>query len=142
MGFLTVYSVSALCELWRCTVCKVDNYPVDLILTPSQSIVIRNIESKDRNAVESLLREHKIKMIDEVMEDRVRGPLVPTSCRILKCSVRAAACSQSDCRALLPPERRFAGMAPAAAGDARLVQIRNSLDLQATQIGKAIFSVF
>jgi sulfite reductase (ferredoxin) len=44
----------------------VDQFPVDLILTPSQSIVIRNIESKDRTAVESLLREHGIKMIDEV----------------------------------------------------------------------------
>merc|ERR1719506_3290143 len=44
----------------------VDTFHVDMILTPSQSIVIRNIESKDRNAVESLLREHKIKMIDEI----------------------------------------------------------------------------
>ena len=48
-----MYSVSALLELWRGAVCKVDAYPVDLILTPSQSVVIRNIESKDRTAVET-----------------------------------------------------------------------------------------
>jgi sulfite reductase (ferredoxin) len=39
---------------------------VDLILTPSQSIVLRNIEPRDRENVESLLRFHGVKMIDEI----------------------------------------------------------------------------
>ena len=39
----------------------VDNFPgVDMILTPSQSIVLRNIKSEDRENLESLLRFHGV----------------------------------------------------------------------------------
>ena len=45
----------------------VDNFPgVDLILTPSQSIVVRNIAPADKMNVESLLRFHGVKMINEI----------------------------------------------------------------------------
>ena len=39
---------------------------VDLVLTPSQSIVLRNIKPADRENIESLLRFHGVKMIDEI----------------------------------------------------------------------------
>lgn len=45
----------------------VDEFPdIGLILTPAQSIVLRNIEPSEKEAVESLLKEHGVKMIDEV----------------------------------------------------------------------------
>jgi len=45
----------------------VDNFPgVDLLLTPSQSVVLRNIRAADRQGVELCLRMHGIKLIDEV----------------------------------------------------------------------------
>ena len=45
----------------------VDTFPgVDLTLTPSQSIVLRNIAPNDRQNVESLLRMHGVKMIDQI----------------------------------------------------------------------------
>jgi len=44
----------------------VDNYGVDLLLTPSQSIVLRNIQPAQKYDVEAVLREHGIKLIDEV----------------------------------------------------------------------------
>jgi sulfite reductase (ferredoxin) len=45
----------------------VDTYPVDLILTPSQSIVIRNIEPSQKWDVEALLKSHGVKTnIDEI----------------------------------------------------------------------------
>ena len=37
-----------------------------MILTPSQSIVLRNIEPKDKQAVEGILKEHGVKMVDEI----------------------------------------------------------------------------
>jgi len=39
---------------------------VDLTLTPSQSIILRNIQPKDKANLETLLRFHGVKMIDEV----------------------------------------------------------------------------
>jgi len=45
----------------------VDTYPgVDLLLTPSQSIVFRNIVASDRDDVENLLKSHGVKMIEEI----------------------------------------------------------------------------
>jgi sulfite reductase (ferredoxin) len=44
----------------------VDNYGVDLLLTPSQSIVLRNIEPAHKYNVEAVLREHGVKLIHEV----------------------------------------------------------------------------
>ena len=44
----------------------VDRYDLDMILTPSQSLVLRNIEPKHRLDVEGLLKEHGVKMIHEV----------------------------------------------------------------------------
>mmetsp|Transcript_156282 Transcript_156282/g.271903 ORF Transcript_156282/g.271903 Transcript_156282/m.271903 type:complete len:285 (+) Transcript_156282:3-857(+) len=45
----------------------VDTYPgVDLLLTPSQSIVLRNIAPSDRTDVETLLKDHGVKMIEDV----------------------------------------------------------------------------
>jgi sulfite reductase (ferredoxin) len=43
-----------------------DNFGVDLLLTPSQSIVLRHILPEDREKVQTLLKEHGIKMIEEV----------------------------------------------------------------------------
>jgi len=44
----------------------VDVYGIDLILTPSQSIVLRNIEPSTKYDVESVLREHGVKLIHEI----------------------------------------------------------------------------
>jgi len=45
----------------------VDHFPgVDLLLTPSQSVVLRNIRAADRQGVELCLRMHGIKLIDEI----------------------------------------------------------------------------
>ena len=44
----------------------VDRYGVDLILTPSQSVVLRNIAPADKYSVEAILREHGVKMIHEI----------------------------------------------------------------------------
>ena len=45
----------------------VDTFPgVDLTLTPSQSIVLRNIMPSDRENIETLLRFHGVKMIEEI----------------------------------------------------------------------------
>lgn len=45
----------------------VDTFPgVDLILTPAQSVVLRNILPDERQNVEALLKSHGIKMIEEV----------------------------------------------------------------------------
>jgi len=45
----------------------VDNFAgVDLLLTPSQSVVLRNIQPADRMGVETCLKMHGIKMIHEV----------------------------------------------------------------------------
>ena len=49
-----------------CLRALVDNYGVDLLLTPSQSIVLRNIQPAQKYDVEAVLREHGIKLIDEV----------------------------------------------------------------------------
>ncbi len=43
-----------------------DNYGVDLLLTPSQSIVLRNIQPVHKYDIEAVLREHGVKLIDEV----------------------------------------------------------------------------
>jgi len=45
----------------------VDHFPgVDLLLTPSQSVVLRNIGAADREGVETCLKMHGVKMIHEV----------------------------------------------------------------------------
>jgi len=44
----------------------VDGFGVDLLLTPSQSVVLRNVQPAQKFEVEALLKEHGIKMIDEV----------------------------------------------------------------------------
>jgi len=44
----------------------VDRYDLPMILTASQSIVLRNIERKDRFAIEGILKEHGIKMVHEI----------------------------------------------------------------------------
>merc|ERR1719231_1411879 len=44
----------------------VDRYDLPMILTPSQSIVLRNIERKDRFTIEGILKENGIKMVHEV----------------------------------------------------------------------------
>merc|ERR1719267_196969 len=37
-----------------------------MILTPSQSIVLRNIEPKDKYVIEGILKEHGVKMANEL----------------------------------------------------------------------------
>ena len=44
----------------------VDQYDLPMILTPSQSIVLRNIEPKDKYSIEGILKEHGIKMVHEI----------------------------------------------------------------------------
>merc|ERR1719152_43619 len=44
----------------------VDRYDLPMILTPSQSIVLRNIERKDRFTIEGILKEHGLKMVHEI----------------------------------------------------------------------------
>jgi len=53
-------------RLKSCLRALVDNYGVDLLLTPSQSIVLRNIQPAQKFDVEAVLREHGVKLIDEV----------------------------------------------------------------------------
>ena len=44
----------------------VDKYDLPMILTASQSIVLRNIERKDKYVIEGILKEHGIKMVHEI----------------------------------------------------------------------------
>jgi len=44
----------------------VDRYDLPMILTPSQSIVLRNIEPKDKYVIEGILKEHGLKMASEL----------------------------------------------------------------------------
>jgi sulfite reductase (ferredoxin) len=44
----------------------VDRYDVGMTLTPSQSIVLRNIEPKTKLDIEAILREHGVKPIEEI----------------------------------------------------------------------------
>jgi len=44
----------------------VDQYNLPMILTASQSIVLRDIEPKDKYAVEHILKEHGVKMVSEI----------------------------------------------------------------------------
>jgi len=53
-------------QLKTCLRLLVDRYNLDMTLTPSQSIVLRNISPKDKFDVEGILKEHGIKMIDQV----------------------------------------------------------------------------
>ena len=53
-------------RLKTCLRVLVDRFDLDMILTASQSLVLRNIAPSDRMTVESILKEHGIKMIDEV----------------------------------------------------------------------------
>jgi sulfite reductase (ferredoxin) len=60
----------------------VDTFPgVDMTLTPSQSIVLRNIRPKDRDNLESLLRFHgvqtKIEEIDPITRKSIACPAFP-----------------------------------------------------------------
>eukprot|EP00965_Chrysotila_dentata_P011623 380476-Pleurochrysis_carterae.AAC.1 len=53
-------------RLKTCLRTLVDNYGVDLLLTPSQSIVLRNIDPAHKYNVEAVLREHGVKLIHEI----------------------------------------------------------------------------
>lgn len=53
-------------SLKTCLRLLVDKYNVPMILTPSQSIVLRDIHPKDKYDVEHILKEHGVKMISEV----------------------------------------------------------------------------
>jgi sulfite reductase (ferredoxin) len=44
----------------------VDRYDLPMILTASQSIVLRDIQPKDKYVIESILKEHGIKMVSEI----------------------------------------------------------------------------
>merc|ERR1719443_691721 len=45
----------------------VDTYPtVDFLLTPSQSVVFKNIEAADKESFEKLLTDHGVKMIQDI----------------------------------------------------------------------------
>ena len=44
----------------------VDRYDLPMTLTPSQSIVLRDIEPKDKWAIEGILKEHGVKMVSEI----------------------------------------------------------------------------
>jgi sulfite reductase (ferredoxin) len=44
----------------------VDKYNLSMIISPTQSIIIRNINPKDKNGIEAVLREHGIKPLEQV----------------------------------------------------------------------------
>lgn len=44
----------------------VDRYNLPMILSPTQSIIIKDIEPKDKDAIETLLAEHGIKPLEQV----------------------------------------------------------------------------
>jgi sulfite reductase (ferredoxin) len=56
-------------RLKTCLRTLVDNYGVDLLLTPAQSVVLRNVQPAHKFNVEAVLREHGVKLIDEVRHD-------------------------------------------------------------------------
>ena len=53
-------------SLKTCLRLLVDRYNLPMILTASQSIVLRDIEPKDKYTVEHILKEHGIKMVTEI----------------------------------------------------------------------------
>ena len=80
-----------------------------MILTPSQSLVLRNIAPADRHTVEALLREHGVKMIDEVdaiTRKSIACPAFPL-CGLAITEVRARVRVRVGVP-LLPPPRPFA----------------------------------
>jgi sulfite reductase (ferredoxin) len=44
----------------------VDTYNIPMVMSPTQSILFRDIDPKDKNGIESILREHGIKPIEQV----------------------------------------------------------------------------
>ena len=52
--------------LKTCLRVLVDRFGIDLLLTPSQSVVLRNIEPAHKFDVEAVLREHGVKLIHEI----------------------------------------------------------------------------
>merc|ERR1712070_924967 len=44
----------------------VDKYNVDMILSPTQSLIFRDIDPKDKDGIDAVLREHGIKPLEEV----------------------------------------------------------------------------
>jgi sulfite reductase (ferredoxin) len=44
----------------------VDKYNLDMILSPTQSIIFRDIDPKDKDGIEIILKEHGIKSLEEV----------------------------------------------------------------------------
>jgi sulfite reductase (ferredoxin) len=44
----------------------VDRYDLDSIISPTQSIIFRDIQPKDKDAIDALFRDHGIKPIEEV----------------------------------------------------------------------------
>ena len=44
----------------------VDNYNLRMVMSPTQSIIFRDIDPKDKSGIEAILREHGIKPIEEV----------------------------------------------------------------------------
>ena len=53
-------------RLKSCLRLLVDRYDLGMTLTPSQSIVLRNIEPKTKLDIEAILREHGVKPIEEI----------------------------------------------------------------------------
>jgi len=53
-------------SLKKCLRELVDTYDLPMILTASQSIVLRNIEPKDKYVIEGVLKAHGIKMVHEI----------------------------------------------------------------------------
>ena len=43
-----------------------DRYNIDMILSPTQSIIIKDIDPKDRSAIDSIFAEHGVKKLEEV----------------------------------------------------------------------------
>jgi len=44
----------------------VDDFGLDLMLTPAQSVVLRNIPAADKDKIEDLLKSYGVKMIEEI----------------------------------------------------------------------------
>ena len=96
-------------RLKTCLRMLVDRFDLDMILTPSQSLVLRNIAPADRHTVEALLREHGVKMIDEVdaiTRKSIACPAFPL-CGLAITEVRARVRVRVGVP-LLPPPRPFA----------------------------------
>merc|ERR1712238_423010 len=54
-------------RLKTCLRLLVDKFNLDMILSPTQSVIFRDIDPKDRTEIDAIIREHGLLPVEEIM---------------------------------------------------------------------------